>query len=284
MLKNPRPLRDRCVSDIYEYLRWIEIDPTRAPSPNYIEKVQCDISAYTRAIVVGWLVEKTDKYELVSDVLYSSVAYLDRFLSFNNTPIDKMLLLGLSSLLVASKYEDRRALTIEDLRYIAGYSCSNQEVVNMEADILKVLKFELGSPTVNTFLTRFVTVGQEDIDNSSLHFEPLSRYIAELSLFDYHCLKFLPSLVAASVVFLTRFILSPNTNPWNSKLHQITRYTPAHMKECVLSIHDFYLRRRWSSVEIVREKYRQSKFNCVAATPIPPEIPLSFFEFNETDF
>ncbi|XP_020209633.1 cyclin-A3-2, partial [Cajanus cajan] len=164
MLKNPRPLRDRCVSDIYEYLRWIEIDPTRAPSPNYIEKVQCDISAYTRAIVVGWLVEKTDKYELVSDVLYSSVAYLDRFLSFNNTPIDKMLLLGLSSLLVASKYEDRRALTIEDLRYIAGYSCSNQEVVNMEADILKVLKFELGSPTVNTFLTRFVTVGQEDID------------------------------------------------------------------------------------------------------------------------
>ncbi len=32
----------------------------------------------------------------------------------------------------------------------------------MEADILKLLKFELGSPTVKTFLRRFTRIAQED--------------------------------------------------------------------------------------------------------------------------
>ena len=37
---------------------------------------------------------------------------------------------------------------------------------------------------------------------SKLRLEFLGYYLAELSLLDYSCLKFLPSLVAASVVFL----------------------------------------------------------------------------------
>jgi hypothetical protein len=52
------------------------------------------------------------------------------------------------------------------------------------------------------------------VQASELQFEFLSCYLAELSLLDYHCVKFLPSMVAASVVFLARFMLSPKTNPW----------------------------------------------------------------------
>ncbi|MCI23097.1 cyclin A-like protein, partial [Trifolium medium] len=40
-----------------------------------------------------------------------------------------------------------------------------------------------------------------------LQFEFLCNYLAELSLLDYDCLMFLPSLVAASVTFLARFIV-----------------------------------------------------------------------------
>lgn len=49
---------------------------------------------------------------------------------------------------------------------------------------------------------------------SSLQFEFMSYYLAELSLLEYCCLKFLPSLVAASVVFLARFIIWPDLQPW----------------------------------------------------------------------
>lgn len=50
--------------------------------------------------------------------------------------------------------------------------------------------------------------------DSDLRFEFLSCYLAELSLLDYSCVKFLPSLVAASVIFLARFILNPKIHPW----------------------------------------------------------------------
>ncbi|KAE9588389.1 putative cyclin [Lupinus albus] len=130
---------------------------------------------------------------------------------------------------------------------------------------------------------RFSKVGQESNDTSNLQFEFLCYYLAELSLLDYNCIKFLPSLVAASVVFLARFMLSPMTHPWNSALYQLTRYEPADLKECILNIHDLYFSRRGASLKAVREKYKQHKFKCVALTPSPPEIPLYFFEFRVAD-
>ncbi|RYQ98515.1 hypothetical protein Ahy_B07g086246 [Arachis hypogaea] len=94
---------------------------------------------------------------------------------------------------------------------------------------------------------------------SHLQFEFLTSYLAELSLLDYNCVKFLPSLVAASVVFLARFMPSPKTHPWNAALYQLTRYKPAELQECAQSIHDLYLSRRGGSLQAVREKYKQHK-------------------------
>ncbi|KAK7321658.1 hypothetical protein VNO77_32510 [Canavalia gladiata] len=271
------------VSDIYEYLRRMEVVPSKRPLPDYIQKVQRDVNANMRGILVDWLVEVAEEHKLVSDTLYFCVSYIDRYLSLNALSKHRLQLLGVSSMLIASKYEEIKPPEVEEFCYITDNTYSKEEVVNMEADILKSLKFELGGPTVKTFLRRFTTVGQEGVDNSDLQFEFLSGYLAELSLLDYSCVKFLPSLVAASVVFLARFMLSPKTHPWNAMLYQLTRYRPADLKECVLNILDLYLSRRGGSLRAVREKYKDHKFKCVAITPTPPEIPLSFFEFGGTD-
>lgn len=53
-----------------------------------------------------------------------------------------------------------------------------------------------------------------DFQTSSAQLEFLGDCLAEFSLLDYSCVKFLPSLVAASVVFLANFILRPNRHPW----------------------------------------------------------------------
>ncbi|KAL1309012.1 hypothetical protein AAHE18_17G147600 [Arachis hypogaea] len=89
-----------------------------------------------------------------------------------------------------------------------------------------------------------------------MQFEFLTSYIAELSLLDYNCVKFLSSLVAACVVFLSRFMLKPKdtkTPPWNAALHQLTRYKPAELKERAQNIHDLYLSRRGGSFQAHRE-------------------------------
>ncbi|WJX09505.1 cyclin [Trifolium repens] len=272
------------VSDIYDYLRNLEVDPSKRPLSDYIMKVQRDVNSSMRGVLVDWLVEVAEEYKLVSDTLYFAVSYIDRFLSLNDLSRQKLQLLGVSSMLIASKYEEIKPPEVEDFCYITDNTYSREEVLGMEADILKALKFELGGPTIKTFLRRFISkVGQEGIDASELQFEFLSCYLAELSLLDYHCVKFLPSMVAASVVFLARFMLSPKTHPWNLAIYQLTRYKPAELKECVLTIHDLYLGRKGGSLQAVRDKYKQHKFKCVATTPSPPEIPLSFFEFREAD-
>lgn len=52
------------------------------------------------------------------------------------------------------------------------------------------------------------------LQNPNLQLEFLSYYLSELSLLDYGCVKFLPSLIAAAVIFLSRFTLKPEVHPW----------------------------------------------------------------------
>jgi hypothetical protein len=52
------------------------------------------------------------------------------------------------------------------------------------------------------------------LQRSILLMEFLGSYLAELSLLDYGCLRFLPSVVAASVMFVARLTIDPNVNPW----------------------------------------------------------------------
>jgi cyclin-A len=55
-----------------------------------------------RGVLVDWLVEVAEEYKLVSDTLYFSVSYIDRFLSLNDLTRQKLQLLGVASMLVAS--------------------------------------------------------------------------------------------------------------------------------------------------------------------------------------
>ncbi|GMI82673.1 Cyclin A3;1 [Hibiscus trionum] len=158
------------VSGIYEYLRQMEVDPKRRPLPDYIEKVQKDVSTNMRGILVDWLVEVAEEYKLVSDTLYVTISYIDRYLSLNALNRQRLQLLGVSSMLIASKYEEINPLNVEDFCHITDNTYRQDEVVEMESDILKALEFELGNPTVKTFLRRFTRVAQEDCEVRKCHF------------------------------------------------------------------------------------------------------------------
>lgn len=68
----------------------------------YMEKVQKDLKPEMRAVLVDWLVEVAEECRLSSDVLFLAVNYIDRFLSKNVVDRNKLQLLGVSCLLVAS--------------------------------------------------------------------------------------------------------------------------------------------------------------------------------------
>ncbi|PWA64465.1 cyclin-like, Cyclin A [Artemisia annua] len=269
---------DDYVTDIYEYLHNMEKEVKRRPIGDYVEKVQKDVSVNMRAILVDWLVEVAEEYKLLPYTLYLTISYIDRYLSVNVLNRQKLQLLGVSSMLIAAKYEEITPPHTEDFCYITDNTYTKQEVVKMEADVLKALNFEMGNPTVKSFLRRFTKVAQDDYETPNLQLEFLGYYLAELSLLEYSCLKFLPSLIAASVTFLSRFTLKQGSHPWNSALEQLCGYKPSDLKECVQVLHDLQLSRRAAALVAIREKYKQHKFKCVSELSSPSEIPDSFFE------
>lgn len=78
------------------------METKRRPLPDYLEKVQKDISANMRGILIDWLVEVAEEYNLLPDTLYLAVSYIDRFLSINALNRQRLQLLGVSSMLIAS--------------------------------------------------------------------------------------------------------------------------------------------------------------------------------------
>ncbi|GFP86784.1 cyclin-a3-2 [Phtheirospermum japonicum] len=272
------------VSDICEYLHNMEKEAKRRPLPDYLEKIQKDVTENMRGVLIDWLVEVAEEYKLHSDTLYLTVSYIDRFLSMNALNRTRLQLLGVSSMLIASKYEEISPPHVDDFCDITDSTYSKDEIVKMEADVLKSLKFEMGNPTVKTFLRRFTRIAQEDYEVSlSLQLGFLGCYLAELSLLDYGCVKFLPSLVAASVVFLSRFTLQPKIHPWNNALEQSSGYNAADLKECVGILRDLQMSKKGSALVAVREKYEQHKFKCVSTLSSPLEVPELFFKGSVKD-
>ncbi|XP_050919346.1 putative cyclin-A3-1 [Lathyrus oleraceus] len=119
------------------------------------------------------------------------------------------------------KYEEITPPKAVDFCHITDNTYELKEVIKMEAEILKSLNFEMGNPHVNTFLNEFIGFATENQKTSKLQMEFLCNYLAELSLLDYECIRFLPSTVAASVIFLARFIIRPGVHPWVNIHHYL---------------------------------------------------------------
>ncbi|KAI3777376.1 hypothetical protein L1987_47176 [Smallanthus sonchifolius] len=246
------------VADIHEYLHNMEMEAKRRPMPQYIEKVQKDVIVNMRGVLVDWLVEVAEEYKLLSETLYLTISYVDRFLSTSVLNRQRLQLLGVSSMLIAAKYEEISPPNTEDFCYITDNTYTKQEVVKMEADVLKALKFEMGNPTVKSFLRRLTAVAQEDYEVSSISFSVSS---------------FMIDLVIGNL-----FTLKRRSHPWNLSLEKLSGYKSSDLKECVQILHDLQLSRRAGNLVAVREKYKQHKFKCVSKLSSPSTIPASFFD------
>ena len=56
----------------------------------------------------------------------------------------------------------------------------------------------------------------DDVQKSALQLECLGNYLAELTLVEYGLLRYLPSMIASSAVFLAKLTLDPTARPWAS--------------------------------------------------------------------
>ncbi|EOY16382.1 Cyclin A1,1 isoform 1 [Theobroma cacao] len=262
--------------DIYKHLRASEVK--KRPSTDFMERIQKDINSSMRAILIDWLVEVAEEYRLVPDTLYLTVNYIDRYLSGNVMNRQRLQLLGVACMMIAAKYEEICAPQVEEFCYITDNTYFKEEVLEMESSVLNYLKFEMTAATAKCFLRRFVRAAQGVNEVPSMQLECMANYIAELSLLEYTMLCYAPSLIAASAIFLAKFILLPSKRPWNSTLQHYTLYKPSDLCDCVKDLHRLCCNNQNSTLPAIREKYNQHKYKCVAKKYCPPSIPSEFFQ------
>ncbi|URD76686.1 cyclin A [Musa troglodytarum] len=261
-------------SEFYTNLRAAEL--IRRPVSNFMEALQRDITESMRGILIDWLVEVSEEYRLVPDTLYLTVYIIDQFLSQNYIERQRLQLLGITCMLIASKYEEMCAPRVEEFCFITDNTYSKAEVLNMESQVLGFLGFQLSVPTAKTFLRRFLRAAHASNKVPSLALGYLANYLAELTLVEYSFIKFLPSVVAASAVFLARWTLDQSDHPWNPTLEYYTSYTAMDLKTTVFALQELQKNSKSCPLNAIREKYRQQKFECVAALASPSLVESLF--------
>ncbi|CAN6338393.1 unnamed protein product [Urochloa humidicola] len=262
------------VAEIYRNLMASEI--MRRPRPDYMETLQQEITKSMRGLLIDWLVEVSEEYKLVADTLYLTVYLIDQFLSKNCIQTQKLQLLGITSMLIASKYEEFSAPSVEEFCVITDSTYQKSEVLEMERKVLNDLGFHLSVPTTKTFLRRFLRAAQASCIAPLSTLGYLANYLAELTLIDYGFLKFLPSMVAASSVFLARWTLNQSDHPWNPTLEYYTSYKSSNIRMCVRALQELQHNTSDCPLKSIREKYGQQKFECVANLR-SPELLQSLF-------
>lgn len=151
-----------------------------------------------RSILVDWLIEVHMKFRLEQETLYLCINILDRYLSRVRVERKELQLVGVTALLLASKYEEIYPPEVKDCVYITDRAYTRQDILDMEATILTELQFNLTVPNAYPFLQRFLF-----IVNATSTMRIASRYYLDRMLQEHDVLKFRPSLLAAAVVCLS---------------------------------------------------------------------------------
>lgn len=238
------------VQDMYEHFRANE----RARS-DYMDD-QPMITERMRSILVDWLVDVHLKFKLVPETLYVTVNLIDRYLTKTEVSKPKFQLVGVTALLIASKYEEYAPPELRDLVYVCDRTYPKEEILEMEETMLKRLDYKITIPSAHAFLVRYLKAAHAD-----KRIVQLSCYILDGTLLSYKLLGYLPSQLAAAAVLIAR--VNSGRNAWSPTLLKYTEYREEDIVPIALRV----LRAKKSSslkLHGVDTKYASSKYGRVA--------------------
>ncbi|KAI3992797.1 hypothetical protein MKX01_012218 [Papaver californicum] len=168
------------------------------------------------------------KLKLRSEVLFLAIHILDRYLAMNLVARKEFPLVGLTSLLIAGKYEEASATPrVEKYVTLADGVYSKKEILDMEKLILGKLGWSLAVPTTYHFLARFIKAAEADKE-----MEDTMSCLAVSSLLQYAVIKsYSPSIIAASSIYAANCILK-KTTLWSATLQHYTGFCESQVMEC----------------------------------------------------
>ena len=119
-------------TEVYKNMRLIE--SKLKVDANYLTKVQnpSEVKDTSRAFLIEWIIDVHRKFRLLPETLYVTVFILDRFLSLKSIKKSQLHILGVTSLLISTKYEEIYPPDLKDLLTVSENKFTKAEVLKME--------------------------------------------------------------------------------------------------------------------------------------------------------
>ena len=145
---------------------------------------------------------------------------------------------------------------LKELVYITDRAYVRDEILEMESEIAIVLDYNLTVPTTHSFLCRYLKAAHADRTMVQL-----ACYLAERTLQEYGMIRFLPSTIAATAVYIARKSLKRHA--WSPTLVKYTNYDERDMVACAESM-EMFVNNVAAAQQAVVRKYSSPKFGGVA--------------------
>ncbi|XP_022286879.1 G2/mitotic-specific cyclin-B3-like [Crassostrea virginica] len=233
--------------------------------PMYMD-TQPTLTTNMRAILVDWLVEVQENFELNHETLYLAVKLVDTYLSIKQVPKENLQLVGAASLFIACKFDERCPPLIEDFLYICDDAYRRSEFLEMERMVLKTIGFDIGMPLSYRFLRRYAKCARASMETLTM-----GRYILEMSLMEYEFIKHRESKMASACLLLA--MKMKKSGEWTTTLEFYTGYTEKELSGLVQELNAM-IASPPKQLTTIRSKYSHSVFYEVAKVPALSEESL----------
>ena len=247
------------LNEIYTNLLYDEKKLKFKPNLGYMN-IQNDINEQMRAILIDWLIEVHYRFRLKNETLFQTVWIIDTYLSLQQITRAKLQLLGIASLLISCKSQEIYYPQLKEFIDITDGAYIKNELIEMENDVLKILNFNIVSPTSNDFFN--IISKAFNFDKKQFY---LGKYFLESSLIDYNMIKYSPSVIAVSCAYIVMKFFGINNYKILYSKEVVKEECPQKViKDAAREICILVKNLSQSTLKAAKEKYSLSQFLNVA--------------------
>ena len=224
-INNPQEVNEY-FNDIHNYL--LEEENNYYINSDYMY-YQIEINEKMRAILIDWLIQVHFIFKLKPETLYLTVNIIDKYLEKKQVKRTNLQLVGITAMLIASKYEEMYPPEIKNFIFMTNNEYTKKEMIEMESEILITLNYDLTFPT----LFKYLEIYKIKL-NLNEHTFLYSWYCIELCLNNYKMIKYKNSIISASACFIALNLFKINND---NLLENVTGYKIIDMDNCIKDIY-----------------------------------------------
>jgi hypothetical protein len=238
--------------DFFEYILSIESD--FLPKLDYMNLIQNDINENMRNILLEWLFELHNKFQLHQETFLLTINIIDRYLSIKKINRNYLQLLGITAMLISCKFEEIYTPKINDFIYYTDYTYNVNEVINMEFEILNTLDFNINFASSLSFLNMYKYLYLKIDENMN----SFCNFLINLAAVDYKMIKFKSSHIAISIIFISYLQFNKNINEFylNNNKFKLKNEIIESIKNIIKS----WIKIDDNKFQVIKRKYMSDKY------------------------